>query len=133
MTEDLSSKLKKIKAAKEAKRETDRDTYTSFIKGWNKLVEDILDPSLEETEQTFLLEDGPPVFFKKEGEDRVLQVEKDERRCHRLRFHPYWPECRVIIETTSPNRYRHEDKYKLEDLSKAAVDEYISRFMEKAL
>lgn len=133
MTENLSSKLKKIQAAKEAKRGADQEMYTSFVKGWNKLAEDILDPSLEETEQTFLLEDGPPVYFKKEGEDRVLQVGKDERRYHQLRFHPYWPECRVILKTTSPTGSRHEEKRKLEDLSKAALDEYISRFMEVAL
>ena len=134
MTEDLSSRLKKIKAAKDAARTADQDKYKSFAKGWGTLAEDVIEPALEETERTFLLEDdGPVVTAKKEGEDRVLQVGKDDRRCHQLRFRSDWPNCRVILIITSPTGSRREMPFRLEELSKAVIDDHISGFMAATL
>jgi hypothetical protein len=135
MTEDLSSRLRKIKEAKEVEKEVNKTRHTEFFQQCTTVLETVIEPALKETEQTFLLEEGPIVVARKESSSEiVLQVGKEERNCWRLSFKCDWMNFNVKVETVETVTGRKVPKvFKLEELTRSTVDDLIAEFMQKAL
>lgn len=135
MTEDLSSRLRKIKEAKEAEKEVNETRHTDFFQQWTTVLENVIEPAIKETEHTFLLEEGPVVVARKESSrEIVLQVGKEERNCWRLSFKCDWMNFNVKVETLETVTSRKVPKtFKLEELTRSAVDDLIAEFMQRAL
>ena len=135
MTEDLSSRLKRIKDAKEAEQEVSKTRHQDFFSQWSNVVETVIEPALEETEQAFLLEKGPLVAARKESPSELfLQVGKEERDCWRLYFRCDWMKFNVKVEVVESITGRKAHKvFQLEQLTRAVVDDVIAEFMQRAL
>jgi hypothetical protein len=135
MTEALSSRLRKIKEAKEVEKEVNKTRHAEFFQQWTTVIETVIEPAVKETEQTFLLEEGPIVVARKESSSEiVIQVGKEERNCWRLSFKCDWMSFNVKVETVETVTGRKVPKvFKLEELTRSAVDDLITEFMQQAL
>lgn len=134
MTEDLVSRLRKIREAKAARDEVRNDKYKDSYEKWLALTKSIIKPALRVVEQEFELCEGRPVTATAKSDDDIfLQVGEDEDRCWRLHFKIDESDDCVIVVSVSPAGHERNKSFQLEALTKTVVDDEIAEFMKRAL